>query len=162
MDYIDVAVAAVNVVRKKALSREDRHVPAVYSVMVQKGLSDAIVAEAALDLFHTECEVAVLDDFVFFVFDPRTGRVLARDEDHEDYSKTHLARDCQRIADKLPKIFEIEIEAVGDDRRVAALGSVTFIADSKQDARKKAFDALWDSRLDSASCSARYHCKRLH
>ena len=38
-DFINVAIAAIPVVNRKALDDEDRHVPAVYSVMVATGLS---------------------------------------------------------------------------------------------------------------------------
>lgn len=160
-DYIDVAVAAIQVVKKKHLDAEDRHVSAVYSVMVQKGLSDSSMASAALDVFHSECAVSVLDDFEFYVFDPRTGLVLSEDADHESYSKTHLGRDCEHIADKLPKIYSVTVEAIGGDKTVIQLGTVIVATDKKRDANLKALNALWDSRLDSASSSARYQNERL-
>lgn len=159
--YIDVAVAAINVTKKKHLDAEDRHVPGVYSVMVQKGLSDASMASTALDVFHSGCPVSVLDDFEFHVFDPRAGLVLVEDDDHESYSKTHLGCDCERITDKLPGIYSVAVDAIGDDKAVIQLGTVTVVADNKLEANRKALDLLWDSRLDSASCSARYQNERL-
>ncbi|AJW47698.1 MULTISPECIES: hypothetical protein [Ralstonia] len=159
-DFINVAIAAIPVVNRKALDDEDRHVPAVYSVMVATGLSEGSMAAAALDVFHSEIGVDVLDDFEFFVIDPRTGRVLEQDEDHEDYSKTHLGRDVERIGDKLPGIYSVTVEAVGDDVAVTVLGIIKVAADNKPEANRKALDILWDDRLDAASCSARCHSVR--
>jgi hypothetical protein len=160
-DYIDVAVAVIPMVRRKALDAEDRQVPAVYSVMVQKGWSTASMASAALDVFHSECAVAVLDDFAFYVFDPRTGQVLTEADGHESYSKSHLGRDCKRIGDRLPGIYAIAVEAVGDDGMAFPLGTVIVAAANKHDVLRKALALLWDDRLDSASCAARYRTERL-
>ena len=95
--YIDVAVAAINL--SSDLDQDDLHVPGIYSVLVQKGLPEPKMASVALDVFHSCCAISVLDDFAFFVLDPRTGKVLVEDDDHEAYSGTHLGQDCIRIAD---------------------------------------------------------------
>ena len=160
-DEIDVAVAAIPLVSRKALDAEDKPVPGVYSVMVRKGLSTASMASAALDVFHSECAVAVLDDFAFYVFDPRNGQVLTEEPDHEGYSKTHLGRDCARISDRVPGIYTITVEAVGDDGGVCPLGIVMVAAANKRDVVRKGLALLWDDRLDGASCLARYRTERL-
>ena len=51
------------------LAPEDRAVPGRYLARVDLKLSDADAASAALDGFHSEVPVAVLDDFEFSVFD---------------------------------------------------------------------------------------------
>lgn len=159
-NYTDLAIAAIPVVNVDDLDEDDGHVPAVYSVMVKRELSPSDKASAALDVFHSKCGISVLDDFEFYVFDPETGLVLGEGEDHESYSMTSYGRDVERIADVLPGIYSIRIEAVGA-HEAADLGLVTVAASDEQEANGKALAALWDARLDSASCSPRYETERL-
>ncbi len=161
-DYIDVAIAAIPVAKAKNLDPEDRQVKGVYSVMVQKGLSPNTMASAALDVFHSKNGIAVLDDFVFYVFDPRTGLVLEEDVNSESDSNTNLGRDCEHISNTLPGIFSVTVQAVGDDKSASDLGTTVIAADKKGAAQRKAHDILWDPRLSAASCLARYHTERLH
>lgn len=151
-DYIALAVAAVNLITKPKLEEEDRHVPGVYSVMVPKGLSDKTMASVALDAFHSECAVGVLDDFAFVVFDPVTCKVLEEDEEHESYTKAHLARDLAAISDRVPRFYSVTVEAVGRDKSVTNVGSVQLTDNNKQLARKRALSLLWSSCLDAADC----------
>src|SRR5574337_701133 len=73
-EFIDVAIAAIPLVGEHDLDPEDRGVAGVYSVQVWGMLpDDASMAAAALDQFHLEVGVGVLDDFAFWPFDPRTG-----------------------------------------------------------------------------------------
>lgn len=58
-------------------------------------------------------------------------------------------------------LFQVEVEAVGDDESTADLGIVEVIANDDLAAKTKALELLWDSRLDSAGCSPRYHTERL-
>lgn len=153
---IQMALAAVNITPKKELHSDDRHVPAVYSVMIQSGLPASTVAQAALDIFHSRCPVKILDDFQFVVFDPASGRVLFEGDAHDRYTKTHLGNDLQRISDRLPNFYSVQVDAVGDDGDVAELGAVQVASSNQDDARSKALSLLWDTRLDSASCSPRY------
>lgn len=159
-DYACVAIAAIPVVDMDDLDEDDKHVPGVYSVMVKRELSPSDRASAALDVFHSECGISVLDDFEFYVFDPETGLVLEEGENHDSYSMTGYGRDVERIADELPGIYSIRIEAVGA-HETADLGLVTVAASSEQEANGKTLTALWDARLDSASCSPRHETKRL-
>jgi len=151
-DYTALAVAAVNLITKPKLEEEDRHVPGVYSVMVPKGLSDKTMASVALDAFHSECPVSDLDDFAFVVFDPISCKVLDEDENHESYSKDHLARNLQRIGDRLPRFYSVTVEAVGSDKTVAQVGTVQLAENNKDKARERALSLLWESRLDAAGC----------
>lgn len=161
-DYISVAVAAVNLVSKASVAAEDLHVPGVYSVMVPKGLSAATMASVALDALHSECPVSTLEDFAFVVFDPVTCKVLDEDENHESYSKSHLARDLQRIGDRLPRFYSVTVEAVGSDKSVASVGAVQLAENNKQKARDRALSLLWDSRLDAAGCVPKVQVEAMH
>lgn len=156
-DYIDVNLAVINVRIKRDLEALDRSAPGVYSVFVLKGISPSSMAAAALDVFHAICPISVFDDFEFCVFDPRTGRVFNEKENHESGSSAHLGRDLQRISDRMPRLYSVEVLAGGDDDSETSLGTVQIIAPNKQTAKNKAFDLLWDPRLDSASCSPRYN-----
>lgn len=159
--FIQIALAAVNVTPKRKLHSDDRHVPAVYSMMIQDGFSSSIVAQAALDLFHSRCPVKILDDFQFVVFSPTSGRVLFEGDSHDRYTKAHLGKDLQRIGDRLPNFYSVQVEAIGDDDDVSELGTVQVVADNQDDARSKALGLLWDARLDSASCSPRYQVESI-
>ncbi len=53
-------------------------------------------------------------------------------------------------------IYTITVYADGDDGSTINLGTVRVTAHSKQNAHVKALDMLWDNRLDSASCRARF------
>ena len=50
--------------------------------------------------------------------------------------------------------YRVTVIAVADDGEETELGTTTVVAETKADAQAKAMDELWDSRLDSASCSA--------
>ncbi len=151
-DYIALAIAAVNLVSKPNVAAEDLHVPGVYSVAVPKGLSEKTMASVALDAFHSECPVSNLEDFAFAVFDPISCKVLDEDENHESYSKGHLARNLQRIGDRLPRFYSVTVEAVGSDKTVAQVSTVQLAENNKAKARERALSLLWESRLDAAGC----------
>lgn len=57
--------------------------------------------------------------------------------------------------------YEVTVFAVGDDEVETKLGVARVAALSVLDAQRLAMDTLWDSRLDGASCRARYVCKQL-
>lgn len=155
-DFRQVAVAALNTIPKADLNPYDDHVPAVYSVMVQKGLTDALMASVALDVLHSTCPIKCLDDFEFVVFESDSGQILFEDETQERYANTGLGRDLQRISDSLPSFYSVNVNAIGDDADVSELGSVQLAANNQKEAITKAHSLLWDARLDSASCSPDY------
>lgn len=154
MDHIKLHIAAI-AITNDLNDVEDEQVSGVYQVLVQKGLSSATMASAALDRFHSDCPVGVLDDFAFHVYDPITGRVLEEDEASESYANTALATDFERIGDALPGIYSVKIDAV--DAEVGStrlrlpdlhVGTVLIAGDSKEDAQSKALHLLWVPRTD--------------
>ena len=65
-------------------SEEDADVAGVYQIEINKGVPKRIWAGVALDVFHTNVAVAMLDDFEFTVKDGR--KVLTEPDDYESYS----------------------------------------------------------------------------
>ena len=124
--------------------------------MVSKGLSKASMASVALDVFHSNCAVNVLDHFEFTVFDPITGVVIYEDEDHESYSMRNHGQDLTRIADKLPRFYSVTLNAVAEGQAAVKIGEVVIAADNKSSARDKTHNVLWDDRLTCASCTPSY------
>jgi len=158
--YIDVAVAAINLRLKKHLEAEDRHVPAVYVVSVLKKLSAEKSASVALDVFHSTVPVGNLDDFVFLVFDPLTGRILPEDDNHEAYSGSNLGCDCERISDRLPRLYEVDVRPV----RGGALSEPLVICvacDNKGEAKEKAKALTSRLHLIPEACQVRCIAKRM-
>lgn len=62
---------------------EDQHVPGIHVVAVS-GVPTELVANAALDVFHSSVPVTELDAFEFLVIDPASSQVLEEGE-AEDY-----------------------------------------------------------------------------
>ncbi|WP_411961275.1 hypothetical protein ACK3BE_32735 (plasmid) [Pseudomonas mandelii] len=56
---------------------EDLMVPGIYQAQVEPGLSSADSAEAALNAVKGRFEIVNKEGFVFFVFDPDEGRIIA-------------------------------------------------------------------------------------
>lgn len=90
---------------------DDAFVAGTYSVMVSKSLSPGDQASAALDCFHEAIPVEVLDDFTFWVFDPKTGLVI-HEGDAESYSLGREARDVQCSGDGDLKVFHLNSVSV--------------------------------------------------
>lgn len=158
-DHTDVAIVALRLVPFAKLREEDRHVPAVYSVLVPEGTHDRLVRPIAMHAFNRTCPVKELEDFEFVVFNPRTGRVF--DEESEHAAVPYLGRHLQCISDAQPSIFTITVTAVGNHDSVE-LGEVTIVADHADEAREKARDLLWDDRLTCAGCRAEYETSLKH
>ena len=159
MGHIDLCVIARPLLPKRQLQPEDRHVPGVYSVMVDGGLDSGQMASAALDLFHTKCGIEMLDDFDFFVFDPRTGFVLVQSED-ESYANTNHASDLQRIGDRIPTIFHVTVSARLNGVSVTNTSACLLVGGTKTNAGKRAIERLWDERLNTAGCTAHVDVER--
>jgi hypothetical protein len=161
MSNIPLHVLAIPVVQPDDMDPEDTGVPGVYSVSVEKGLSEQTMASAALDLFHETIPVTILDDFAFYVIDPGTGRVLEQDEDAESYANGHLASDLEQIGDEVPGVFTVAVSLLADNGEHSAVGQVSVAASTETEAEQKAKALLWDNRLDSASCTPRYITTRV-
>lgn len=160
-DYIEVTLAAVNNCSKRRLEYEDRHVPGVYSVMVPKGLSDSTMASVALDAFHEECAVSMLDDFEFYVFDPHSQKVLTEDGSQESYTNGHLARDLQRIGDRPPRFYSVSVDVVKADKSVVHVGAVLLAEQNKRSAGDRALRLLWEPWLGADGCKTKIQVEPL-
>lgn len=154
-DYIEVTLAAVNRVAKAKLSKDDQHVPGMYSVWVQKGLSETTMTAAALDAFHQECPVSELDDFDFYVLDPASQRVLEEDAEIESYTNGHLARNPQLISDKLPRFYSVKVGVTKEDQSVVQVGHIQLAEENKQSAGERALRLLNDACANAQGVSTK-------
>lgn len=77
-------IHAKPVVPENQLDEDDAAIPGIYKVEVNPSLDDPKAASAALDAFHSQFGVEVLDDFTFTVMDEEIE--LDEDPDHEAYS----------------------------------------------------------------------------
>lgn len=159
-DYRELHVRVEAVTPFEDLEADDNAAPGTYLVYVAKGLSLGTAASCALDVFHEKNGIECLDDFVISVMDPRTHQILDESEDHESYSATPKEA---KYGDKIMNVlegteFSVSITAVNIDnpRDRAALGDVRLVAENIGQVRQRAFDLLWDSRLDSANCRPEY------
>jgi hypothetical protein len=82
-DLVFVLVKAT--VKNKDLDEDDKHVEGRYIVEVPSFLSDSLQAAVALDNFHEENAIAVLDDFEI-----STVKYLSSADNYENYSLTEL------------------------------------------------------------------------
>jgi hypothetical protein len=57
--------------------------------------------------------------------------------------------------------FNVNVYSIGDQGQRTHLGETTLDADDELHAQVMAHDHLWDSRLDSASCSADYEVEEI-
>lgn len=157
-DYIELAIAAVNVIPRKDLGSDDQDVPGTYSVMVQKGLAEPRLASAALDAFHEANAVDSLDDFTFIVFDPASGRVVEEDPEHESYSAGHLAVMNGRIHAGSPRVYAVSVYPAARKEK-GAIGTFTIVAGNKPQAYQKALAALQSAGLELGR--TRYTAERM-
>lgn len=155
-DYIEIALAAINRTPKKNLEADDRHVPGLYSLMVKKGLPLGIMACAALDRFHSDLPISVLDDFCFIVFDPMTNIMIDEADDQEDYENADHANDVVLLS--RPRhlgLYLVTVKSVAKDGSAATRGTVKIVAANKKEAGEHAKKHLWDTSLDAANCTPR-------
>lgn len=160
--YREVIVAAIPLLDKEVLESPDRSASGTYAVMVPDGLSEANTAAVALDGFHANVSVRTVDDFAFVVIDPQTGYVLEEEAAPRAFALETLCGLFRRVGDELPRIYSVDVMAVGKDNAVTALGTVTLSSSGEEEASRQAVAALWDSKLDSMGCSIRYDIRRLH
>lgn len=96
----------------EASDPSDEGVQGVYSVMVDPALTEEEKAEAALDHFHDNNGVEVLDDFNIVVFDAE-GKLLPRMERHENGSLLGRAEYEGQLNDvDVPSAVKAGIESV--------------------------------------------------
>jgi hypothetical protein len=76
------------VVKGVPSEREDADVPGVYLTYVETGFSDEQTSEIALDLFHLNVPIGMLDDFEIGVYDT-AGAQLPEMDNYETLSLAH-------------------------------------------------------------------------
>jgi hypothetical protein len=153
-DYKDVNILVRPVVLEKKLHLKDRQVQGVYKVWVDKAIPLSAKASAAMDILHCEVPLENPDDFEFIVYDPGTG-VFISENTQNSYAYTDIYARCIKISNTVPDCYNVMVEAIGDDKNVAILGSILIVADDQKTASDMATAVLWDPRLDSASCTPR-------
>lgn len=107
MPRLTVHVAAIPMVAENDIDGDDRNVAGTYEVSLKCGVLRKQIANAALDSFHSNVAVSVLDDFRFVVFSPITGEVFVQDDETEDYSLTELASKPEYVGTSLPKLYNV-------------------------------------------------------
>ena len=117
-----LTIAVFPLQKKRDLALEDRSIPGTYAAFVPKDLLPLeFAAGAALDVFHGKYGIEVLDDFVFYVIDTRSGLVLIEPENYGSYINIDINISIEKIGDKLPRIYSIQGEgAISLDFLVAA------------------------------------------
>jgi hypothetical protein len=128
--------------------------------MVESNLYRNKKASVALDIFHASCPVDNLEDFEFYVFDPRTGLILSEDAEHETYSSAHLGRDLERVSNQTPYCYQVIIDAVSGDAALSRVGTIQIAAYSIEDAQRSASASLWGSHLDEGGYKAHFITNR--
>lgn len=151
-NYITMALAAINHLNKTALYADDRSVPGLYHVELDKDLPKEKWASAALDMFHSRVPVKHLDDFAFVVFNPETGIVLSQDPDHEDYSCSDCGGDVDLMGSYRLREYKVTVRVKANDGSIADLSTEQIVAASKEKAKELAIKAVWDDRLVAAGC----------
>lgn len=111
-EFVCLSLVAIPLVKKKMLNIEDREVPGLYRVFVSKDLWLDLAASVVLDAFHSTYAVHVLDDFVFYVFQPETGLVLSENEDYASYSNSDTGVAIEQVGEKLPRIYAVTGESL--------------------------------------------------
>lgn len=153
-NYITLALAAINQLNKTALYADDRSVPGLYYVELDKDLPKEKWASAVLDMFHSRVPVKHLDDFTFVVFNPETGIVLSPDPEHEDYSCSNCGGGVDQMGSDRLRVYKVTVRVKANDGSIADLSTEQIVASSKAKAKELAIKAVWDDRLDAAGCSA--------
>lgn len=111
-DYVKVGIAVIPVLYD--VDPEDQQAIGIHFVDVKKGLRPDTMASAALDVFHENVAIGMLDDFEFAVFNPETGRVIPEDPDHESYSMSHFGEYSHQATETPPVFYgSIEIHGIG-------------------------------------------------
>lgn len=138
--HVCLTIAAIPLVKNKYLHLDDRGIPGCYAVYIPKSLPLEIAADTALDVFHGQHGVEVLDHFVFHVFHTDSGLVLAQAENYIAYSNTD-SHDVliEKLGDKLPHIYSIKGETTLPLQFLVA-------ADNQMEARLSAKKILADAR----------------
>lgn len=104
-------VATYVMVAGEASDQTDEGVQGIYSVTVDPDLSDEEKAEAALDQFHDNNGIEVLDDFSIVVYDAG-GNLLPRMEHHENGSLLGRAEYWGQLNDDdIPAAVKVAIES---------------------------------------------------
>lgn len=77
----------------------------VYAVMVDSDLPLDQAAEVAVDVFHDQQGIEVVDDFDIYVIDPSTGAVLERADDVEELGDLGAYSDgvVEKVSDEIPE-----------------------------------------------------------
>lgn len=71
------------------LDPEDLSVPGEYKIKIQAEVPHEMIADVALDVFHSNIPVDNLDDFEFVVKDAE-GNEMETNPEHDSYSGAHL------------------------------------------------------------------------
>lgn len=82
-EMIVLHVVVENVVAEESLDAEDGEVTGTYSVRVPGKFEPGIQAGIAIDLFHRNIPIAVMEDFEITVIEPTTKAELEQSLDYD-------------------------------------------------------------------------------
>jgi hypothetical protein len=132
-----LCIGVIALVSKSELEGGDVAIPGLYSVEVEKELSESMKVAAALDTFHNSFGIENVDHFGIRVFDNITGMVLRDTEDLEKGARSQCARNCHKVRDDKLKLYEVTAFMKKGSERVR-LNTFEFFASSKEAALLKA------------------------
>jgi hypothetical protein len=84
MAHKDLSIKVTSVIPDEQLHELDKNVAGSYSVKVSEAVPEDKLADAALDIFHLDIPIKVLDDFSIEVF--HGENVLLPSDEHENGS----------------------------------------------------------------------------
>lgn len=143
-DHIDIGIAVSNCVSEGELCPEDQGLAGTYRIEVVGELSPAMAVSAALDAFHSKVEIANLDDFIIWPFDPKTHRILEQDDAEDPENSLRRALSVEKVDSIVLRGFRVTaFEAIDQDRSSGeGMGSIDYVASSRGDSLKRARELL--------------------
>lgn len=97
---IKVGLHAIPTTPRHLLDQEDDDVEGHYIITLKALTPSLLLANAALDAFHTRVPVSITDDFEYKVYDLDSGKVLAPYDEIESYSTTQYTVSVARADDE--------------------------------------------------------------
>lgn len=89
---LELHVIVATELPQQTLHQLDQDVAGIYSVTVESRLPQGIQSGVALDVFHDNQPIKMLEDFTITVVDPSTGMELAEADDYEHGTQRSAGR----------------------------------------------------------------------
>ncbi|HHK1717156.1 TPA: hypothetical protein ACQQ5N_002941 [Pseudomonas aeruginosa] len=89
---LELHVIVATELPQQALHQLDQDVAGIYSVTVESRLTQGIQSGVALDVFHDNQPIKMLEDFTITVVDPSTGMELVESDGYEHGTQRSAGR----------------------------------------------------------------------